>query len=568
MSLAQKRLLALWAVLLSGLVCQGFLPVPRLAAILLMLAIWGLIGVVFAVTTRRHEADEEIQLAHLPNAAYRQPVVLVCGDMPYPWPAETAVLAASQGCWIRVAAHQDVEQVARQVLRLRPDWGRQLSVMVTVCPQQHDDIETLTSHLLSLRWKLGRLRRASGLAIPLVLQGVAGSAMMKQMIWQASLPNERLCVWDGVSPFGPADDWLEAGGAAALQHQVLMNALVDWFQQHVVATLTNSDPDMPGLQPAAVLWGMGPVMDALQLHSLWALWLQQHTALRQVIGWQPADNDLPHAPLLPDFILPLLPEGHGLTPRQRACRSGFTLFIVAAIFALCSSGWNNRQLVQRLSFDIQHYQRIPMNDHRPKAEAVNVLRQDLAQLDEWARGGEPLRLSLGLYQGTRLRMPILDVIRTYTPPAPPPKPAPKPPKIVRLDSMSLFDSGRAELKAGSTKMLVNSLVDIKAKPGWLIVVAGHTDNVGDERTNQQLSLRRAVSVRNWMRDTGDVPESCFAVQGYGESRPLQSNETSVGRAANRRVEISLVPQADACRLPATNLASPGTAEASTHLMEN
>ena len=62
-------------------------------------------------------------------------------------------------------------------------------------------------------------------------------------------------------------------------------------------------------------------------------------------------------------------------------------------------------------------------------------------------------------------------------PPPPPKPQPKPvPKIVRLDSMSLFDSGKSALKAGSTKMLVNSLVGIKAKPGWLIVVAGHTDN--------------------------------------------------------------------------------------------
>ncbi|CCJ80654.1 Outer membrane protein [Cronobacter dublinensis 1210] len=56
-------------------------------------------------------------------------------------------------------------------------------------------------------------------------------------------------------------------------------------------------------------------------------------------------------------------------------------------------------------------------------------------------------------------------------------------------------------------------------------------------------------MRDWMRDTGDVPERCFAVQGYGESRPVASNATAEGRAQNRRVEIRLVPQADACQAP-------------------
>ncbi len=94
--------------------------------------------------------------------------------------------------------------------------------------------------------------------------------------------------------------------------------------------------------------------------------------------------------------------------------------------------------------------------------------------------------------------------------------------------MALFDTGKSTLKPGSTKLLVNSLLGIKAKPGWLIVVAGHTDSIGNDRSNQQLSLKRAEAVRDWMRDTGDVPESCFAVQGYGASRPVASNETPEG----------------------------------------
>lgn len=164
-------------------------------------------------------------------------------------------------------------------------------------------------------------------------------------------------------------------------------------------------------------------------------------------------------------------------------------------------------------------------------------------------------MSLGLFPGERLRAPVLDAIRSYMPPPPPKQEPVAAPKIVRLDSMSLFDTGLWVLKPSSMKLLVNALVGIKAKPGWLIVVSGHTDNVGDDHFNQQLSLKRAESVRNWMRDTGDVPESCFAVQGYGESRPVATNDTPEGRALNRRVEISLVPQADACQMPGKTSAS-------------
>ena len=206
-----------------------------------------------------------------------------------------------------------------------------------------------------------------------------------------------------------------------------------------------------------------------------------------------------------------------------------------------------------------------MNHYRPKAESLATLKQDALLLERWQRQGEPLRYSLGYYPGQRLWLALQQAIDTWTPP---PAPKPKPvPKIVRLDSMSLFDSGKSVLKPGSTKMLVNSLVGIKARPGWLIVVSGHTDNTGGVQLNQTLSLQRAEAVRNWMRDTGDVPESCFAVQGYGDSRPIASNDTPDGRAHNRRVEISLVPQADACRLLGAKHASQDVGDVSTREME-
>ncbi|KTS36531.1 OmpA family protein [Pantoea dispersa] len=565
MSPAQQRGLALWAALLSAVVCLSFVPVSRLVSVLFLLAVLGLILALWIVAGRRTEHDVALNLDDLPEATYRQPVVLVCGDLPLACMQQSSVLTVTQGCWIRVEEHQDLQQAARQILGLRPDWGRQLSVMVSVCPQKHADSERLTRRLLALRWQISQLRKETGHSVPLVLNGQVGSAMTNDLLWQAAIPGEGVRVWRASSTPGSVAAWVTTGGAPAMQQQVLMNSLMSWFHQHVEAVFIDESPDVPVIAPVAVLWGLVPILAGSLATSVWTAWLSRHTALQQVAGWQPVGTDSTVIAALPDFILPLLPEGRGLTPRGRAFRYALAIFTLAAMAALLSSGWNNRQLLQRVSFDIAHYERIPMQDFAPKADAVAVLRDDAAGLDDQARNGVPMRMGLGLYQGERLRMPVLDAIRSYVPPPPPPKPQPKPvPKIVRLDSMSLFDSGKSALKAGSTKMLVNSLVGIRAKPGWLIVVSGHTDNTGNPQLNQTLSLKRAEAVRDWMRDTGDVPESCFAVQGYGESRPIATNDTPDGRALNRRVEISLVPQADACQIPGNTQTSSQDDDVSQH----
>ncbi|RII77149.1 OmpA family protein [Pseudomonas monteilii] len=123
---------------------------------------------------------------------------------------------------------------------------------------------------------------------------------------------------------------------------------------------------------------------------------------------------------------------------------------------------------------------------------------------------------------------------------------PSTPKPIQLDSLNLFDPGSAELKPGSTKRLINALVGIKAQPGWLIVISGHADAQGDAAKNLDLSHARASAVRDWMQRMGDIPDGCFAVQGAAAGQPIGSNHTQSGRAANRRVEIRLVPESGAC----------------------
>ena len=132
------------------------------------------------------------------------------------------------------------------------------------------------------------------------------------------------------------------------------------------------------------------------------------------------------------------------------------------------------------------------------------------------------------------------------------------PVVIRLDSLALFETGQSNLKPDSTKILINALVEMQKQinsnqeTGWLILIGGHTDSTGSEDKNIQLSLDRALSVRNWFMKTSDMPETCFAIQGYGSKKPLVDNDTAENRAKNRRVEISLVPQMSNCFLTQEN----------------
>ena len=74
----------------------------------------------------------------------------------------------------------------------------------------------------------------------------------------------------------------------------------------------------------------------------------------------------------------------------------------------------------------------------------------------------------------------------------------------------------------------------------VIEVAGHTDNVGSDTYNQQLSVQRANAVASYLSSKGIMQQRMIIV-GAGESRPVASNDTDSGRAQNRRVEITIVP---------------------------
>lgn len=494
----------------------------------------------------------------LPLLDNQGPVVLVCGDRLDALFQGHPLRKTAQGWWLNAGDVSQLTEVVRSIQAQFPQQVGQLSVMFICQPDSHQDEAVLRSTLKTLRQQSKQLHSLAGFALPIVVSAEFSGPETPWVIVRGDKPI--VCPAND-SPKACIDWQQESQNIMALP---ALSQAFSFIRTTLLDELEKTDRLTPPVSIFAVAFRLGTVNPEVQ--SVWADWLYSRTCLqfsRQNVQSAPASY-------FPDAVLPLLaPFAIPVQGGQRTRRLVLLMWLCALV-ALGMSALNNRALIRQVSADLQRWNAIPMNHYGPKAEALAALKQDALLLERWQRQGEPVRYSLGYYPGQSLWLALQQAIDTYIPPPPPkikPKATKPEPKIVRLDSMSLFDTGSWTLKPGSTKLLVNALVGIKARPGWLIVVSGHTDNTGSVQLNQTLSLQRAESVRNWMRDTGDVPESCFAVQGYGDSRPIASNDTPDGRAHNRRVEISLVPQADACRLPGKKPASQDKRDVSTQEME-
>jgi len=100
----------------------------------------------------------------------------------------------------------------------------------------------------------------------------------------------------------------------------------------------------------------------------------------------------------------------------------------------------------------------------------------------------------------------------------------------------LFDTGKSTLKPGAREKLAKISGIVMAHPGLSLIVEGHTDSVGTEEFNLTLSENRAAAVRDFLVQQG-VKGSMIGVHGFGESQPVASNDTPIGRQLNRRVEM-------------------------------
>ncbi|MDQ1302259.1 MAG: Cell envelope biosis protein OmpA [Pseudomonadota bacterium] len=112
--------------------------------------------------------------------------------------------------------------------------------------------------------------------------------------------------------------------------------------------------------------------------------------------------------------------------------------------------------------------------------------------------------------------------------------------ILNMPGNVTFMTNSADINASFYQVLTSVALVLKEFDKTVVDIAGHADSSGPDDKNLELSQRRAGSVSGYLAGQGINPQRLIAT-GYGETRPIASNDTAEGRAQNRRVEITLLP---------------------------
>jgi outer membrane protein OmpA-like peptidoglycan-associated protein len=436
--------------------------------------------------------------------------------------------------WVRLDEPARLAHLADALKRWRDGQGPD-AVVYLIAADDADNRASFGAGLRRWRSAIGEASRALGYPLPVCV------AIYMEETHHA--PDE--CPWFGISSGAPLDiDALPALLASRIapytrmaipmsrepraHRSARLGALTRWACDTVLPALVDVRRGTHPLHVTA--FGVTAVDGRPAPGSLYGQYITQATGLT-------LHGTAGSARLACPLPEPLL---RGIAPQPvrhaspRALAHAFACLAVCFCAAAAASAWQNRLLVERVAGDVARYRAVPATSDAARVDALAAVKRDRDELEQYARSGVPPRLGLGLYRGAPLLPEVRALIASYEPP-------PVPPSAIELSSLSLFQTGSAMLNPGSNRVLVGALEMISAHPDKRVLIAGHTDSVGRPDSNLKLSEARAASVRDWLADASDIPASHFAIQGYGDTRPKTSNHTGAGREANRRVEITLVP---------------------------
>lgn len=575
-----KRIQIIYAAVLALLLLLVFWPITIgwqiIGSVLVVVIATGILWrmkryrkILASSTTNIAFLTEKLDL--LPaKQRYRLPILLVTGsgakdffpdDLSL---AQSNILVSSEAVWIYVDEYSHLPIVYDSLIAKWPDMLGRVGIFLALTPEIEDKQGIFIAKLQAFRQSWVDTSKIAKYSLPVYLSVHIGFNDLLYDEFESipvqwfQLKNQKLYLLDRY--LSPLNNWVNdikispKERERRLSLQAFLNETKDWVEKIALSTLVDPKQPIAKCMPAAT--AIYPVNQEATTNNIIQSQWESLTTMTLPNTRKIQENVSP-----PDDLVKFMPIAYPFSPISSMICG---LIVITSLFTmgcLGASFKNNIKLAKQVESDIDFYNSIAMDNYDEKLKALEILKNDRIMLNKYFSQGEPVRLGVGLYHGQQLIEPLNVAISKYV--AKPPEVIIEPPQVVipvviRLDSLSLFETGQSNLKPDSTKILINALVEMQKQinsnqeTGWLILIGGHTDSTGSEDKNIQLSLDRALSVRNWFMKTSDMPETCFAIQGYGSKKPLVDNDTAENRAKNRRVEISLVPQMSNCFLTQEN----------------
>ncbi len=550
MKLLYRRMLpVLWTVMAIALLIVLVLPLsaqPSWQVVALAMGLAMAFSVIWAWRARRDPVAQFSQPATHDTLSIGAdlPVVLVIGPYAsalFPRNAEPLAMRREAGAaWLHVPTPESLNQAIERVKQAHG--GLPHAALLPLMPESNTDAAVMRRELTAWKRTLAQTCHYPASVLPCFIAVYAhlGPAQERDAassaVWfgdaidlSTSLPSmdnlrQRIHgVREGLQQYASG-----VAFAAGVQRNAMGQALLTWLDD---AALSSTLAPLGNTAPFALQgFLLADIPSGPARPNAWTYWLTEKTGLQvrftdRAAGTLPVPSVTPLRERLTSTQLPTT------TDRGRGVR--WTVAAPVALLALCliAAGWNNANLVHRMSASLAAYNQVPNSNTDGKRDALHQLERDRAELRAYEHSGVPAGLGWGLYPGMALGAMQDQAIASYRPP----------PVALTLDALSLFDSGKTALKPGAAQQLAVPLREILGSHGTRVLIAGHTDNVGLPETNLQLSEARARAIRDWFVKQSGLPTTRFAIQGYGDTRPLASNDSADGRARNRRVEITLIP---------------------------
>lgn len=453
--------------------------------------------------------------------------------------------------WVLAAEPEDLMRLLREAARD----GAPCAVLLPLVPAGADEM-VLRREWREWRQAMARCGVLGSTPVPAYVAvyaclGPAGGqpVMLKSRLSAGSHHERRISLRGAVQQL--REDAMRRHPGEGLLRERLALSVLDWAAEAALLASLEEFGSMPPLYLGGVF-----VVDAgttVTNMAAWLRWLSARTGLNPALS-RPRDGALPLPPLAFGESGPGAQwvEKDPLRPAVRAPRASrmnvgvWTLMLALAVLVggpFVSATFE----LDRYADSAQAYETLPVHRLLDKCAALNRVKADhdalVQRLDQdgvtaWIRrlaGADKtlLRLSAAISASKASQAAL------------------------RLDGMAAFESGSARLAPSSAPRVLEPVAQLlRANPGLHVQIVGHTDATGTPERNDALSLARAQAVRDELIAMSGAQSDQFEVAGHGAAQPIVDNATLLGRAQNRRVEITLTPP------PSAGLSCSATLDAS------